>query len=243
MSTISVSQSGGNSILTSALLIYTQANQFGSSKEISLLTEHDVTLVKGQPQIQGGRVMSQKSMRAMARQILNKKNSSLQFIPSTILARSESEMVWWIPTTTRTVYFKTSVPGLEDRCGQVQIPSCIFAVTSSGSYVLCFEGSERPTAKTPLFFSPFFNVWDDHGICLGSTKRAKAGDIQGWTNAFFSSAFSHSNYRSSKATLLRDGERKQLWLDLLDKKLEAFPFDCLPPAHLTLDQFIKKIAT
>lgn len=242
MNTVSVLQKGGNSVLTSAVLVYTKASQYGSNREISMLTEHDISIVKGQPYIQEARIMSSKSMRDMARKILNKKNTSLQFIPSNVLARSDKVIVWWIPESTRTVFFKSSVPGLENRCGQIKIPSCIFAETSGRSYVLCFEGSERPTEKTPLFFSPFFNVWDEHTICLGTTRRVKSGDVNAWTKAFFESAFSHTNYRTSKATLLREGDRAQLWRDLFDKQLEEIPFNCLPPANLTLEQFIKKLA-
>lgn len=243
MTNVSLSQNGGNSILSSALLIYTEGERFTSNRTISHMTEHRVQIHNGQPIIMEGSAFTLKSMREMARHILKKKDEVLQFVEENVLAISDTEIVWWIPSSKRNVHFKTSTPGLENRCGQVQIPSCIFAVTSNGSYVLCFEGTERPTKSTTLHYSPFFNVWDNHQICLGSTRKVKHGDVQAWTNAFFSSAFSHSNYRSSKADLLREGGRKQLWMDLLDNKIQEIPFDCLPSAKLTLSQFLKEISS
>jgi len=120
------------------------------------------------------------------------------------------------------LYFKTKETGLENRCGVVNIPSLIFAVTPQNSYVVCFEGNERPNQKTELYFSPFLNVWDDHNICMGSTKKTKKGDTDEWTKAFFNSAFTHTNYRSVRSQLKRNGDRYQLWRDLLDNKLENF---------------------
>lgn len=242
MNTVSISQKNDRMTLDKALLVYSKASPYSSQKSMAMVTEHSIAIVNGQSIVKEGTLLSEKSLREMAKAILNKKDSQLTVLPENILAQSDDTLVWWIPAGVRRMTFRTAIKGLENISASVPVPATIFAVTGDSAYAICMTENQRPNAKTPLFYSPYFNVWDAHNICMGSTRKAKSGDVIAWTDNFFASAFSHSNYRSPAATLKRRGDRAKLWQDLVDGTIKRFPTKSLPSAKLNLQQFLDEIS-
>lgn len=242
MNTVSLTKKNDRMTLDKALLVYTKATPYSSQKSMAMVTEHSIEIVNGQSIVKEGTLLSQKSLRDMAKSILNKKDTQLTVLPENILAQSDDTLVWWFPASVRRLTFRTAIEGLENISASVPVPATIFAVTHQSAYAICMAGNERPNGQTPLFYSPYLNVWDSHKICMGSTRKAKAGDVVAWTNNFFASAFSHSNYRSSASKLKRHGDRAKLWQDLVEGTIKRFPTKSLPSAKLNLQQFLNQIS-
>lgn len=219
-----------------ALLFYGSGN--GAT---SRMTIHPVEIIGSTPILKEGTLVRKSDLRKLANGIEKKRDAGLRYIADNILARDDEQVVWWVPPCKQRMYFKTQVLGLENFNGEVSNPACVFARTRKGWQVLCLAGNERPTMDTPLLVSPYFNVWDNHVICVGSTALPKSDDVLLWTKAYFASAFTHTNYRNKKHELNRLGDRAALWRDLLTGKLTDFPCEVLPDAGMTLGEFIAEI--
>ena len=237
MKSISCNQHAGSMTLQHVYMMYGE-----SPDNVSLATYNDVEIVNNQPVIKEGHVISNSSMKKMAKSLMNIKEEVLQFIPSNLLAMDEETMIWWVPPTKQRMFFKTELEGLENRSGEIMQPGLVFAKKRENWRVYAIAGDQRPQLDTELLVSPYFNVSDSHTICVGSTKLPAGRNIDDWTKAYFSSSFTHTNYRQKSSELKLKGGRAQLWLNLLSgDHQDRFPVELLPSAKMTLDKLIKDL--
>lgn len=207
----------------------------------SCMTIHDVEIVGDTPIIKEGKPIRSSDLRRLAMTIEKKRDPGLKFIAKNLLAKSDEQIVWWVPPGKQRMFFKTQVLGLENLNGEVDNPACVFARTHLGWQVFSVAGDERPTLQTPLLVSPYFNVWDNHVICAGSTALPKNDNVDLWTKAYFASAFTHTSYRDKRNEINRPGDRAALWRDLLTNKFASFPIEVLPEAGMTLGEFLARV--
>lgn len=233
---VKVSQEVGRTFLQKAHLFYGPSNG-----NFTVMTEHDLEIINGVPVIKEGAIMNRRSLKKVATGILKQKESGLCFIDSKVLAKDDESIVWWEPACKRRIFFNAADEGLRDCNAVVEHPSLVFAKVDKRWFVLAVAGKERPTLATPLLVSPYYNVWDSHLICAGSTNVPNSLDPTAWTDAFFRSAFTHTNYRHSEHKLKRKGDRAGLWRALINGKLKTFPISSLPAANMTLGQFIETL--
>lgn len=230
------SESLGDLKLKKAFLVY------GKSKDdSSLVTIHDIAIVNEAPVILEGKLVSSKSMQKMAKTILKMKTANLSLIQDTVIAQNEDVLVWWVPSQIKRVYFKSNDAGLSNVSAEVTHPPLLFVKTTSDLMVLALSKNVRPGLESKLLFSPFFNVWDSHRVCLGSTKIPASDNVIEWTNAFFNSAFTHENYTSSQAKL-KKSNRARFWDQLMNGKIKKFPASVLPSAGITVGQLLEELA-
>ena len=74
-------------------------------------------------------------------------------------------------------------------------------VTTKAWKVFAFKGRQRPDADTPLSVAPFFNVWQNGTICVGSARLPKGDQVHNhlaWEEAFFRSYFTHPNIHTQR---------------------------------------------
>jgi len=230
----------------SSLVEMTKAILFYSSRASSdlVISLHDIEHVDGKPTIMEGKLASQRSIKAFIRQVMGQKQKlALAFLPSNILAQDDHNVVWWVPPGKRRIFFNSSADKMSNINAEIELPGLVFALIESNWYVVAVEGTSRPELTSRVFFSPFFNVWDNHQICVGSTRVPKNRmKVEQWTAAFFSSAFTHNNYKS-KGSLLTDGStRAALWKSLIKARAQHFPMEILPTTGLTLETFIREVS-
>lgn len=233
--TVHTEQTTNNIVLQKACLFFGKPGG-----ETETMTLNDIEIVKGIPVIKEGKLVSRQSIKKMMDSVLKTNKAELSFIPEHVLAANDDSIVWWAPAKERRIFFSTNSQPLEKRSGIVHNPSLVFAIIDGHWKVFAIDGNSRPTLNTALKCSPYYNVWDSHTICVGSTRKPNDRlAVDEWTKAFFDSAFTHENYRSQKSEMKYEGGRTQLWADLLDGKLENFPTEILPNANLTLGQLLK----
>lgn len=231
-------ESGHASALIAAILVYGRSVSHQGVPRAEWLSIHDVEQCDGkQPVIAPGRAATREGLRQVLDGIAGKQRHVPALFQPNLLAQGDGYLVWWVPPMKRQVWFNAEAP-IGARTGEVPLPGLVFMVnldTNRGWHVYAVKGSDRPTANTPLFKAPFFNVWEGGAVCVGNvatpTKQA-AMQPEAWGDAFFRSYFTHPNIHKDLVNY-RPGIY-QFWNRLLDGKWESFPDDRLVSANTTV---------
>lgn len=228
--------------VSKAILLYTRKGRFSSNDDVIFASLHEVadTGTKARPnvQIMPGSPITRSALLAALGSLSDEYLYETELVPESLLSQSPKHLTWWRPAGKKVVFFDCKELG--KRSAIVPHPALVFHVSAKGWHVLAMKESVRPTLETPLFHSPYFNVYDDGKICVGSAaipeKRA-AGTIPEWESAFFESAFTHVNGRIRKVSHPR-GEYA-FWKEMLDGVFETFPTEMMVPLDMTLANLLK----
>lgn len=229
-------QTDGILRLDQAVLIYRGAS------DTALATVHQVEQVDGEAVILAGQAMTPRAAIQLAR-ALAKGVAHGGFLPETVLYMDGDLLLWWVPPAKRHIVFRAPELDAPERGETVPHPGLVFAASGSMWKVWAVKGKRRPTLRTPLFQSPYFNVWEDGDICRGNVQvpdGTTAEKIDAWNAAFFGSFFTHPN---TKGRLVRyrghdRGGAYAFWRDMLDGKFKTFPERVLVDANTTLGQLL-----
>ncbi len=147
-----------------------------------------------------------------------------------------SFVVWFTKAQKENLFFidKLGIP-----CGKASIPPMIWKADEAGLSVFALRDNKRPTIKTPLFHAPFFNIYTNGKVCMGTVdvEINSYGSLeefmQSWQEYFFNSYFSHSLDNYAPATINIVG----LWKDLVNTR-KKFPVSVLTKNGQTLKNII-----
>ncbi len=137
-------------------------------------------------------------------------------LPTNILhinpSAEKGTVLWHTKAQEQQLYFVNDL-GIPN--GKAQIPPMLWFANKNNLAVFALATNRRPTAKTPLFYAPFFNIYEDGKVCMGTVnveiKNSASLEefTMAWEDYFFNSYFSHllGNYNPIKdncVTLLKD---------------------------------------
>lgn len=160
-------------------------------------------------------------------------------IPSPVLHINPSEngsMVWYTKPQTRTLHFAEN---LNLWSGAIALPALVWKADKKQLSLYALKGRAKPKKTTTLYHAPFFNLYRNGTVCMGSVNvhiREEASleaFIKAWQGYFFDSYFSHliDGNNPVKGNLL------SLYKDLMEKSA-PFPTDCLVKSSLTLKDLL-----
>ncbi|WP_269225256.1 PRTRC system protein B [Flavobacterium eburneipallidum] len=160
-------------------------------------------------------------------------------LPTNILHINPSEkgtVLWYTKAQQKQLYF---VKGLGIPNGKCQVPPLAWFANKNSLSIFALATDRRPTEKTPLHYAPFFNVYDNGNVCMGTVNidiqnSASVEEfIQAWESYFFNSYFSHllGNYNPIK------GNCVNLWKEQISTD-KAFPKEVLKPNNKTLKNLL-----
>jgi PRTRC genetic system protein B len=160
-------------------------------------------------------------------------------LPTSILQINPSEkstVIWYTKTQQRQLYF---VDGLGISSGKAQVPPMVWSANKNNLCVFALLSQRRPTEKTLLYYAPFFNVYENGSVCMGTVnidiKNSASVEefTTAWESYFFNSYFSHllGNYNPIK------GNSVTLWKELIDTG-RPFPKEVLKPNNSTLKNLL-----
>ena len=143
-----------------------------------------------------------------------------------------SKVVWFTKAMQRELYFAETL-GIPK--GKANVPPMLWVASRSSLTVFALTNNRRPAEKTKLYNAPFFNVYENGNVCMGSVdiqikKTASLEEfMSSWEGYFFNSYFSHlmNNYNPIKGNCIN------LWKDLIHTD-SPFPIEVLTPSNLTL---------
>ncbi|MBZ4036747.1 PRTRC system protein B [Flavobacterium sp. 17A] len=160
-------------------------------------------------------------------------------LPTSILHINPSEkgtVLWYTKAQERQLYFVNSL-GIPN--GLAQVPPMLWFANKSGLAVFALATDRRPTEKTPLHYAPFFNIYEDGKVCMGTVtieikKSASVEEfIQAWESYFFNSYFSHLLGSHSPIK----GNCVNVWKDLIGT-VKPFPKEVLKRNNKTLKNLL-----
>jgi PRTRC genetic system protein B len=103
--------------------------------------------------------------------------------------------VWFTQPMEVTLFF-TEPLGIPS--GKAKIPALVWKADSEKLTLYAIKGKAKPNENTALYHAPFFNIYGNGGVCMG-TVNINTGQLTsledfmaGWETYFFGSYFSHS---------------------------------------------------
>ncbi|ALR32446.1 PRTRC system protein B [Chryseobacterium sp. IHB B 17019] len=145
-------------------------------------------------------------------------------------------VIWFTKATNRNLFF---VENLGIPNGMAGVPSMIWVANRNQLSVYALKSQSRPTEKTLLYHAPFFNVYKDGAVCMGTVnveiKKSASLEtfITAWENYFFNSYFSHLMNEHNPVK----GNCVMLWKKLVNAG-EIFPKESLKKTGLTLKNLL-----
>ncbi|MFT3920005.1 PRTRC system protein B [Cloacibacterium sp.] len=184
---------------------------------------------------------------AKALTVKTKKEKSQEFLkpkgilPTTILhinPNAENGYVMWYTKSMKRQMFFTE--NLEIPNGTAEIPAMLWLATQRSLKIFALANNRRPTEKTTLYYAPFFNVYENGNVCMGTVdvniqKSSSVEEfMEKWEDYFFNSYFSHLMNEHNPI----NGNCVNLWKGLINAD-KNFPKDALKKANRTLKTLLK----
>ncbi|OXG06965.1 PRTRC genetic system protein B [Flavobacterium araucananum] len=190
--------------------------------------------------------LTEREAGALAKALTTEKQKQTAFLqsggilPTSILRinanRDKGAVLWYTKSQKRPLYF---IEGLGIQSGQGFVPPMIWQADKNSLRVFALLSNRRPTEKTPLYYAPFFNIYEDGRVCMGSVsidiKNSASVEefTRAWEDYFFNSYFSHLMRENSPVK----GNCVSLWKDLVATG-RAFPKEALKSSNKTLKNLL-----
>jgi len=161
-------------------------------------------------------------------------------MPTKVLYIDPSEKnggaVWFTPAQSRQLYFsgRLGIPN-----GAAQVPALVWKASKTGLALFALSTNKRPGIHTALYHAPFFNIYVDGNVCMGSvdvnikSSASLEGFIAAWEGYFFNSYFSHLVAQHNPIK----GNCVHLWTQLIQQQ-QPFPKEVLIKTTKTLKNLL-----
>ena len=190
--------------------------------------------------------LTEREAGALAKALMTEKQKQTAFLksggilPTNILhihpSRDKGSVIWYTKSQKRPLYF---IEGLGIPSGQGFVPPMVWQASKNSLRVFALLSNRRPTEKTPLYYAPFFNIYEDGRVCMGSVsieiKESACVEefTKAWEDYFFNSYFSHLMGENSPVK----GNCVTLWKDLVTSD-RTFPTALLKSSNKTLKNLL-----
>jgi PRTRC genetic system protein B len=144
--------------------------------------------------------------------------------------------VWYTTPQEVPLFFASSL-GIPSGSGKV--PAMIWKAGREELAVYAVKGNKKPCSKTKLFHAPYFNIYKEGRVCMGTvrvniTESARLEDfMEQWENYFWNSYFSHLMGEFNPVT----ENIVQLWQAQATTD-SPFPARVLKPTNFTLQNLL-----
>ena len=161
-------------------------------------------------------------------------------LPTNILQINPSEngaVLWFTKSMKRQLYFTEN---LEISNGIAEVPAMLWLANKRSLKIFALSSNRRPTEKTELFYAPFFNVYEDGNVCMGTVdvniqnSNSLEEFTTKWEDYFFNSYFSHLMDEHNPI----NGNCVSLWKSLINTE-KPFPKEALKKANRTLKNLLQ----
>ena len=176
--------------------------------------------------------LTERETQALAKALIlnTKKEKSQEFLkpkgvlPTNILNINPSEngsVLWYTKAGKRQFYFSEN---LEIPNGTAEVPALIWFANKRSLKIFALSSNRRPAEKTKLHHAPFFNVYENGNVCMGTVdvniqnSTSLEDFTEKWENYFFNSYFNHLMNGHNPI----NGNCVNLWKKLI-KTGEIFP--------------------
>ena len=188
--------------------------------------------------------LSEREAKILAKSLNTEKERSKAFLksesilPINVLYINPTEkgsVIWYTKARKTKLFFTES---LEIPNGTASIPAMLWVAFKQNLTVFSLTSDKRPTEKTILYHAPFFNVYENGSVCMGTVnvdiKNSVSVEefIKAWEDYFFNSKFSHLNNHNPT-----NGNCVNMWKELVDTG-KSFPKEILKKTNKTLKNIL-----
>lgn len=161
-------------------------------------------------------------------------------LPTHVLQINPSEngsVLWFTKSMKRQLFFTEN---LEIPNGMAEVPAMLWSANKRGLKIYALANNRRPSENTPLFFAPFFNVYENGNVCMGTVdvhiqnSTSLEEFIKKWEDYFFNSYFSHLMNEHNPI----NGNCVNLWKSLINTE-KQFPKETLKKVNRTLKNLLQ----
>lgn len=190
--------------------------------------------------------LTEREAGVLAKALMTEKQKQTAFLnsqgilPNAVLhinqGTDKGAVIWYTKSQKKPLYF---IDGLGIPCGQAFVPAMVWQATKNSLRVFALLSNNRPTENTPLYYAPFFNIYEDGRVCMGSVnisiKHSACAEefTKAWEDYFFNSYFSHMMGENSPVK----GNCVSLWKDLVTSG-RIFPNEVLKSTAKTLKNLL-----
>ena len=145
-------------------------------------------------------------------------------------------VIWYTKSMIRKFYFTEN---LEIPNGMAEVPAMLWFANKRSLKIFALSSNRRPTEKTHLFYAPFFNVYVDGNVCMGTVdvniqnSNSLEEFTTKWEDYFFNSYFSHLMNEHNPI----NGNCVNLWKSLINNE-KQFPKEALKNANRALKNLL-----
>ena len=145
-------------------------------------------------------------------------------------------VIWYTKSMIRKFYFTEN---LEIPNGTAEVPAMLWLANKRSLKIFALSSNRRPTEKTEFFYAPFFNVYENGNVCMGTVdvniqnSNSLEEFTEKWENYFFNSYFSHLMNEHNPIK----GNCVNLWKSLINVD-KPFPKENLRKANRTLKNLL-----
>lgn len=138
--------------------------------------------------------LDEKTLKQLVKHYSVKSNKTIvnpEIIPEYLLyGQSDSDsttVVWYRPAQKKVLNFSKS---LKLKTTEVHIPATLFCIRNEALYAFALKDNKRPDYNTVLCNAPFFNIYGNGAVCLGTANIGKPGntfvdEIERYENGFY----------------------------------------------------------
>ncbi|WP_241774953.1 prokaryotic E2 ligase family D protein [Flavobacterium sp. Leaf82] len=144
--------------------------------------------------------------------------------------------IWYTPAQKVSLFF---VESLGITSGEAFVPPLLWKATKNTLYIYAMDTDKKINEQTVLYHAPFFNLYNDGRVCMGTVKVDIKTDchledfMQWWEQYFFNSYFSHLIGNTSPVK----GNIIQFWQKLVNTT-KPFPIKSLIKNSLTIKNIL-----
>jgi PRTRC genetic system protein B len=144
--------------------------------------------------------------------------------------------IWHTPPKRVNLFFLDSL-GIPN--GKAFVPPLLWKASKNNLWIYAMNTNTQINEQTPLYNAPFFNLYGDGRVCMGTVSVSIKADclleefIEQWEQYFFNSFFSHLIPEQSPIK----GNIIQLWQSLVNSR-KQFPIKSLIKNGLTLKKIL-----
>lgn len=195
----------------------------------------------GVPVLREGIPVERRTLAELCKEILPSLYQNIGWIDPGLLAYgagSEGPLLFWRPSIRRSIYFGRTL-NLES--GIVTWPALVFLARPKELHVFAVNADQRPELDTPLLMPPFFNIYEDCRVCLGTTRAPATcwpDETQRWGEAFYKSEFTQAGAKDR--LFLKRGSLAAFWRSRPAAKTNGFPYKQLKGAGLTIRDLLRR---
>jgi PRTRC genetic system protein B len=163
----------------------------------------------------------------------------LGLLPNNVLyinTNHDGYAIWHTPSQRVDLFFVNSlaIPN-----GKASVPPLLWKASKNTLWIYAMDINTEINEQTPLSHAPFFNLYEDGRVCMGTVSISIKTDclleefILQWEQYFFNSYFSHLIPDKSPVK----GNIIQLWQKLVNSR-KQFPIKLLIKNGLTLKKLL-----